>query len=194
MSADEPVGLKPLSPEPWLRGLNTGANPVIAPVLLAFQQAREDLEFHTRGLTETQLWFRPLGLPSVGFHLAHIAGSVDRLTTYLESRALSETQLDALRDEPEMTAGKPGAARENLLTAMDTAMRQSEAAMRDFDGARFGDPREVGRKRLPTTAIGLMIHLAEHTQRHAGAAITMCRLVKALEQVQAQKQLRDTAG
>jgi hypothetical protein len=40
------------------------------------------------------------------------------------------------------------------------------------------EPREVGRKRLPTTAIGLLTHIAEHTQRHVGQAISASKLAK----------------
>ena len=42
---------------------------------------------------------------------------------------------------------------------------------RAFDPARLAEPRTVGRRRLPTTAIGLLTHTAEHTQRHVGQAI-----------------------
>jgi hypothetical protein len=36
--------------------------------------------------------------------------------------------------------------------------------------------REVGRARLPSTVIGLLFHAAEHTQRHAGQALTTKRM------------------
>jgi hypothetical protein len=37
----------------------------------------------------------------------------------------------------------------------------------------------VGRKKLPTTVIGLIVHLAEHTQRHVGQAVSAAKLARA---------------
>jgi uncharacterized damage-inducible protein DinB len=39
--------------------------------------------------------------------------------------------------------------------------------------------RFVGRKRLPTTLGDLLVHIAEHTQRHAGQMVTTAKIVKA---------------
>ncbi|MEP6714465.1 MAG: DinB family protein, partial [Terriglobia bacterium] len=36
--------------------------------------------------------------------------------------------------------------------------------------------RRVGRQQLPTTVIGLLVHIAEHTQRHVGQAISAAKL------------------
>ncbi|HEX5431276.1 MAG TPA: DinB family protein, partial [Bryobacteraceae bacterium] len=79
-------------PEAWMRGPMEGVSPLTAPVLYSFQQAREDLDRFTEGLTPEQIWATPHGFGSVGFHLRHIAGSTDRLTTYLAGRQLSEAQ------------------------------------------------------------------------------------------------------
>jgi hypothetical protein len=38
----------------------------------------------------------------------------------------------------------------------------------------------VGRARLPSTVFGLLFHVAEHTQRHAGQAITTAKIVRGL--------------
>ena len=75
-------------PEPWLRGPIEGVDPLRAPILYAFRQAREDLAHWTEILTDDQIWFRPAGLAPIGFQLRHIAGSVDRLIgTVAVSRA-----------------------------------------------------------------------------------------------------------
>src|SRR5579859_5321464 len=87
------IGLMSDLPEPWLRGPLPGVHPWLAPVLYSFQQAREDLARYTERLTLAQIWASPHGFGSVGFHLRHIAGSTDRLTTYLQDRQLSEEQL-----------------------------------------------------------------------------------------------------
>jgi uncharacterized damage-inducible protein DinB len=162
------------APEPWLRGPLPGVHPFLAPVLHAFQQAREDLARHTEGLTPEQLWARPHGLGPAGFHLRHIAGSVDRLMAYALGRQLSEAQLAAARTEMET-----GAGREELLAAIEAAFAGAEAAIRSLDPATLPEPREVGRQRLPATLIGLLVHIAEHTQRHVGQAIAASKLARA---------------
>jgi uncharacterized damage-inducible protein DinB len=163
-------------PEPWMRGPLAGVHPLLAPVLYSFQMAREDLEKHTAGLPVERIWATPHGLTSVGFHLRHIAGSADRLMTYLQGRELSAAQRDALAAEE-----SPGTlSRDQLLAALDRAFRNAEAVIRTMDPATLADARTVGRKRLPTTVIGLLTHIAEHTQRHVGQAITAAKLAAVL--------------
>ena len=156
-----------------MRGPIEGVPAVLSPLLYSFQQAREDLARFTEGLTTEQIWARPHGFGSLGFHLRHIAGSTDRLTTYLEGGQISEAQLEFLKAEHD-----PGASREELLDAMDAAFRRTEAIVRGIDPARLSEPREIGRKKLPTTVIGLLTHIAEHTQRHVGQAIAAAKLTQ----------------
>lgn len=162
-------------PEPWLRGPIPDVNPLAAPVLYAFQQAREDLVRYTEGLTDDQIWATPHGFGSVGFHMRHIAGSTERLTTYLQGRELSSTQMAALHAE----AGRIGPGRDELLADLDRVFRGAEGVVRSIDPDTLAESRTVGRKRLPTTVIGLLTHIAEHTQRHVGQAIGAAKLAKA---------------
>ncbi len=161
-------------PEPWLRGPIRDVNPLVAPILYSFQQAREDLGRHTEGLTDEQIWARPHGFASVGFHLRHIAGSTGRLMTYLEGGALHPEQMAALRAEEQ--PGGPG--RGELLAELDRVFRQSEKVVRSLDPATLTEARTVGRKKLPTTVIGLLTHIAEHMQRHVGQAIGAAKLAR----------------
>jgi len=168
----------PISPahfdeEPWLRGPLAGVHPLVAPPLHAFKQAVEDIIRWTEGLTTDQVWSRPYDLAPVGFHLRHIAGSVDRLTTYLRGDQLTPKQLETLRHEMH-----PGAAPADLLREVTRALLDSEQAIRALDPSRLTEPRTVGRKRLPTTVIGLVVHLAEHTQRHVGELIITAKLAR----------------
>ena len=101
-------------PEPWLRGPVSGVDPLLAPMLHAFQQAREDLAMHTEGLGVEEIWASPYGFGSLGFHIRHIARSTDRLATYLRGQQLSGNQLAELRAEQE-----PGATRAELLAELD---------------------------------------------------------------------------
>jgi hypothetical protein len=162
--------------EPWLRGPITDVSPLVAPVLYAFEQAREDLAEHTAGLSAEQIWARPFGLAPVGFQLRHIAGSVDRLVTYLLGKPLDDAQMAALRTEMDA-----GASREALLAGVNRALALAEARIRSIDPVSMAEPRVVGRKRLPTTVIGLLVHLAEHMQRHVGQAISAAKLIRALQ-------------
>ena len=161
--------------EPWLRGPLPGVDTFIAPLLYSFQMAREDLAQYTAGLTTEQIWATPHGFGSVGFHLRHIAGSTDRLMTYVTGGQLSDAQMSVLKAEKE-----PGATREMLLAAIDAAFAKAEAVARALDPASLTAPRTVGRKQLPTTVIGLLVHIAEHTQRHVGQAISAAKLASNL--------------
>jgi uncharacterized damage-inducible protein DinB len=171
MNPELPPGAlpEPLA-EAWLRGPIEGVDPLIAPVLFTFRQAREDLSRYAARLTPAQLWARPHGFGSVGFHIRHIAGSAERLLSYLEERSLTPEQLAAIESEHES-----GMDAERLLAGFDLSLRQAEAIIRRIDPATLAAPRFVGRKRLPTTVIGLLTHIAEHTQRHIGQAISAAK-------------------
>jgi uncharacterized damage-inducible protein DinB len=157
-------------PEPWMRGPVEGVHPLLSPVLYTFQQAREDLAAYTESLTTQQVWASPHGFGSVGFHIAHITGSTDRLMTYLQGRQLSPEQFVALNAEK-----TPGASASELLAEMDRVFREAEAVIRALDPATLTEPRGVGQQQLPTTVIGLLTHIAEHTQRHIGQAISAAK-------------------
>lgn len=159
-----------------MRGPIEGVHPLLAPVFYSFQMAREDLEKYTAGLPPARIWATPHGLASVGFHILHIAGSTDRLMTYLQGRELAAAQLDAMAVEK--SPGEP--SRDQLLAALNQAFRDAEAVIRATDPAILAEARTVGRKRLPTTVIGLLTHIAEHTQRHVGQAIVAAKLAAVL--------------
>ena len=160
--------------EPWLRGPLPDVHPLLAPVIYAFQQAREDLRKWTADLTDGQVWDRPHGLAPVGFQVRHIGGSVERLMTYVAGGQLTGQQLAELRAEME-----PGTSLNELLLLLDRKLAAAEATVRAIDPSTLGETREVGRKRLPTTVGGLLTHIAEHTQRHVGQAIVTAKVLKA---------------
>ena len=160
-------------PEPWLRGPIPGVDPLVAPILYSFQQAREDLAHWTAGLTTEQVWARPHGFGPVGYHLRHIAGSVARLMTYVQGRELSPEQFAEIARQMD-----PGASLEELMAELERSLSAAEAVVRAIDPATLAAPRTVGRKRLPTTVIGLLTHIAEHTTRHVGEAISAAKLAR----------------
>ncbi len=110
-------------PEAWMRGPIPDIDPLVAPVLYSFQQAREDVARLTEGLTKEQIWATPHGLGSVGFHLRHIAGSTSRLITYLQGGTLSAAQLEHLAMEKEPA----GLGRDELLALLEETFRATEA-------------------------------------------------------------------
>jgi uncharacterized damage-inducible protein DinB len=161
-------------PEPWLRGTLTEIPAVIRAVLHALELAREDAERWCGDLTGLEVHARPAGLPSIAFQLRHIAGSVDRLLTYAEGHELSEAQLADLAREADA-----GTLPHLLLREFSNSIERAGQRVRGFIGADLETQRFVGRKRLATTIGGLLVHVAEHTQRHAGQMITTVKIVQA---------------
>jgi hypothetical protein len=150
-------------------------HPLLAPVLRALEQAQEDLEKHTAPLTDEQVWATPFGMAPLGFHLRHIAGSLDRLSTYLDGVELTDAQFAFLHSE-----STAGGTRAELLQSIAAAIQNTSRKVRALHPDSLSASRTVGRRRLPTTVMGLAIHLAEHTQRHVGQAMTTCNLLRAL--------------
>jgi len=142
------------------------------PVFFSFAQVREDLERHTAGLSAGQVW-KPVAGSSLGFHLKHIAGSVDRITSYLLGRQLDAGQLAFLRGESE-----PPCTLAELLELVEQSLSKSETELKTIEYASMYAARTVGRRALPTTVIGLIVHLAEHTQRHLGQAVVIAKILR----------------
>lgn len=166
-------------PEPWLRGPLRAVDPLLMPAAHALMQVVEDVERAASDLSAEELWARPGGAASVGFHLRHLAGSTDRLLTYARGGWLSDEQMAFLRAEEE-----PGDAPEDAAALLEGVRRAVDAAMAEYRRGLSVDallaPREVGRAKLPTTLLGLLFHVAEHAQRHAGQVVTTAKVVRGL--------------
>ncbi len=160
-------------PEPWLRGTLQNLHPLHSALLYSFQMAREDARRAAQDLTFEQIWARPGGVASIGFHLRHIPGSIDRLLTYVRGHELSPEQLAALKSE-----GEPGSTVQDLLAEFDRQLDAAAVAIRGVPPESMSEARTVGRKKLPTTVGGLLIHIAEHTQRHVGQLVTTAKIQK----------------
>ena len=165
-------------PEPWLRGPLPGIPDLLQPVGHALTAAREDVAGAVADLTSTQVWARPGGAASIGFHLLHLAGSTDRLLTYARGEALSESQRAALAAEQTLLEPHPSA--DDLVRAWQAVV---DRALRQLAGTPEGDlgsARVVGRAQLPSTVRGLLFHAAEHAQRHVGQIITTAKIIRGL--------------
>jgi len=158
--------------EPWLRGTRTDVDAVRRGVIHALELAAEDISKWCDGLSDGEIEARPMGLPPVGFHLRHIARSLDRLLTYAEGQQLSERQVKQLKTELE-----DGAGREGTFMEFAEAIEVSVARILKIVPNSYGEERGVGKKKLPTTVGGLLVHCADHTQRHAGQAVTTAKIV-----------------
>jgi uncharacterized damage-inducible protein DinB len=148
---------------------------VLRAVLHAFEISREDVHKWTAGLSEAEFHASPAGLTPLDFHLRHIPGALDRLLTYAEGRQLSTGQMQAMKGE-----STPGPSREELFTAFDDGLASAARRVRAFAGADLEAPRPIGRKQLPASLGGILVHLADHTLRHTGQIVTTAKLLKAM--------------
>lgn len=165
-------------PEAWLRGPIEGIDQLLMPAAHALIQSGEDIENAVSSLSSEELWVNPGGAASVGFHLRHIAGSIDRLITYAQGEGLNDHQRTFLLGEG--MPGDPPADAAVLVEGVRKAIDQALEALRSTPTSALQDRRGVGRAKLPTTVLGLLFHIAEHTQRHTGQVITTAKIVRGL--------------
>ena len=168
------------APEPWLRGTLTDIDPIRRQILHALELSAEDAARWLDPLTDAQLLARPANLAPIAFHLRHIARSLDRLLTYAEGNQLSPDQLAALKTELDFNDADPTHAAQSRAE-FRAALATSEARIRALDPTTFDIPRGVGRKQLPTSVGALLVHCADHTQRHTGQFVTTAKVVSALQ-------------
>jgi uncharacterized damage-inducible protein DinB len=161
-------------PEPWLRGTFSHLPALQRALLHSLEMAQEDTARWCGGLDDRELHARPFHLPSVAFHLRHIARSLDRFCCYAEGTPLSQEQLAALASEMEGT-GSTQIIFGELQESLEKTRRRLDAIVQQ----PMDLPVRIGRKGLPATLTGLLIHAAEHTQRHVGQAITTAKLIVA---------------
>ncbi len=159
-------------PEPWLRGTHTEIPAVLRAVVHAIELSREDIEKWCAPLSDEALNARPAGVAPVAFHLRHIVRSLDRLLTYAEGEQLNPNQIAALKTELD-----PGATHDELFAEFHTGVDNAVRRILSFSGLGLEQSRGVGRKALPTTVGGLLVHCADHTQRHTGQAVTTAKIV-----------------
>jgi uncharacterized damage-inducible protein DinB len=138
--------------------------------------AREDVDAAVGGLATDQLWRQPGGIASVGFHLAHLAGSTDRLLTYARGEALNDAQREALAGERIVTEVRPALA--SLLETWHQAVENALSQLSSTPDTVLSEARVVGRVKLPSTVLGLLYHAGEHAARHTGQIVTTSKIVR----------------
>src|SRR5580698_9728532 len=123
---------EPSLPEPWMRGIVPGIDPVVGHLLRASEHIREDIERVIAPLSVEQLWATPSGMTPAGFHAKHLAGSIERLSTYLEGRQLTAAQLAELKAE---STGQESA--QELIAAVRTSLARYEDLVRAMTPDHF---------------------------------------------------------
>lgn len=161
--------------EVWLRGPLPDVPVLLQPVAHALLQAQEELAEYMHDFPEELLWEKPADVASVGFHLQHLTGVLDRIFTYARGESLTQSQLQALAAE-----GKENDEinLEKLLESFNNQVGQAMAQLKNTDQQLLTEARCVGRAKIPSTVIGLLFHAAEHTTRHLGQLLVTSKVVK----------------
>ncbi|MBD2723851.1 DinB family protein [Hymenobacter armeniacus] len=165
--------------EAWLRGPIAGVPPLLQPVAHALLQARDELHEALHDFPPALLNERPAGVASVGFHLQHLAGVLNRLLTYARGEALSESQFADFHAEVPPLSIAPDTVQQLVARfnhEVDAALQQLKATPE----TSLAEGRGVGRAQVPSTVIGILTHAAEHTTRHLGQLLVTAKWVRSL--------------
>jgi len=164
-------------PEVWLRGPVPGLPVLLQPIAFALMQAREDVNEMTCNFSDNLLYERPGGAASAAFHLQHLTGVLDRMFTYAEGKPLTEMQLEWLNQEGKNQ--NQNYAVQDLVNFFNNQIATSIQKLREINLETLTEQRGVGRKQLPSTVFGLLVHAAEHTQRHVGQLLVTVKVLQA---------------
>jgi len=172
-------------PEAWLLGSVDGYPDGLMPVVHALLQSRAELMSLQSDISTQEVRLAPGGAAPIGFHLVHIAGSLDRLFTYARGEALDPGQLEYLRRESERALAR---APDDLFV---TTLAQIDRCLETLQGNSndaLSQSRAVGRGQLPSTVRGLLFHAAEHTTMHVGQIRTTLKIIRGLAASERQNQ------
>ena len=163
-------------PEVWQRGPVEGVPSLLQPAAHAILQAREEVIALMKDFPENSLWIKPAGMASAGFHLQHLSGVLDRLYTYARNEKLNPQQMQQLHDEA--ISPNENLNVRNLIERFNKQVDTAIVQLKSTDPSTLTEFRDIGRKQIPTTLIGLLFHAAEHTMRHLGQLIVTAKIVK----------------
>jgi uncharacterized damage-inducible protein DinB len=161
-------------PEVWLRGPVENIPALLQPAAYALQQTSEEIRKYMEDFPEEKLHDMPFGRASVAFHLKHITGVLDRMMTYSRGENLSDEQFAYLSSEK----NADNQTIQELINAFDIKIKEALTYFKTIDPEILTEPRAVGRKKLPSTVIGLLFHAAEHSQRHLGQLLVTVSALK----------------
>ena len=161
--------------EYWLSGPIADVPALLQPAAHALLQSVREVKEYLSEFPEDKLWEKPFGRASVGFHLKHLTGVLDRLLTYAKEESLTDAQFQYLKNEAN---GEDAPSSQKLIADFETKVKQALDYFKTMPGTTLIDERFVGRKKLPTTVIGLLFHAAEHSQRHVGQLLVTVSVLK----------------
>ncbi|WP_069660129.1 DinB family protein [Arcticibacter eurypsychrophilus] len=162
--------------EVWQRGPLPDINPLLQPIAHALLQAREEINVYMNDFPVELLWSCPAGMASVGFHLQHLSGVLDRVFTYAKGEGLSESQFSQLHEEGKNSVH--GYVVKELVNRFEKQVYQALEQLKDTAENTLTEYRGIGRAGLPSTVIGLLVHGAEHSMRHVGQLMVTAAVLK----------------
>ena len=165
-------------PEAWLLGRAEGYSDALMPAVHSLLQARSELTALADDVSPQECRVTLGGAASIGFHVAHIAGSLDRLFTYARDEPLSAEQLDAVGRESERGSSE---SQDDLFGRTIDRIDACLEVLKEVPEDSLYDTRAVGRQKLPSNVVGLLFHAAEHTTMHVGQIRTTLRVIRGLE-------------
>ncbi|MFT0713842.1 DinB family protein [Flagellimonas lutimaris] len=161
--------------EYWLSGPIPDVPALLQPAAHALLQSVREIKTYLTDFPEDRLWEKPYGRASVGFHLRHITGVLDRMLSYADMKALTAEQFDYLKNEGN---GENAPSSEKLIDDFEVKVNQALEYFKNTPESILTEERFVGRKKLPSTVIGLLFHAAEHGQRHVGQLLVTVSILK----------------
>lgn len=167
---------KDTTPEVWMRGPVRGIPPILQPLALVLLQVQEDIAELIQADLEKHLWIKPFGLASIGFHLQHIPGVIDRMMSYAMGRMLTTVQFEYLRKEG--APQQPAQTIAKLKTGVASTITAVLDQLKTLSDTNLTEIRYLGRKRISTTQIDLLFHAADHAQRHYGQLLVTVNLIR----------------
>lgn len=165
-------------PEYWMRGPVENIPALLQPVAHALLQARDEVNEMMQDFPQELLWQKPAGMAAPAFHLLHLTGVLNRLFTYAKAEQLSQQQLVYLAAE---TIENNEFTITALLQIFNMQVKAALLQLASTDEKTLTDFRAVGRKKLPSTVLGLLFHAVEHTMRHTGQLLVTVNVLKTLD-------------
>ena len=159
----------------WISGPIPNVPPLLQPAAHALLQSVREIKAYLVDFPEEKLWEQPFDRASVGFHLRHLTGVLDRMLTYAREESLNAEQFLFLKNEAN-PQNAPNAQR--LILDFENKVDEALNYFKTIPESTLTDARFVGRKKLPSTLIGLLFHAAEHSQRHVGQLLVTVSALK----------------
>ncbi len=163
--------------EVWQRGALKDIPLLLQPIAHTLLQVKEELHELMIEFPDNLLWQKPAGLASPSFHLQHLSGVLDRVFTYARNEKLNIDQLKQLQLEDELFI--PEFTVTQLLARFNFQVYKALLQLNTTDESTLTEARGIGRKLIPSTVIGLLVHAAEHTMRHFGQLLVTVKVIKA---------------